>query len=194
MTNISTEEAQNFLDDIDRIRNTIIVNNIYRNSPPYFLIWGVFYLCLNLYIHFTKGMMWYVFFGLLATAIVLSKVVGQLQSKRSTEYTKVQSRREKLNERKSLLLFGLWIGFILVMSAFMSTADGKSQSTLISLYAAFTYAAVGLWFGYRWIVIGVVFAASTIFCHFFVQSDYYLWAGIIGCSTLVVSSLLMAKV
>lgn len=65
--------------------------------------------------------------------------------------------------------------------------------TFISILIAATYMILGLWFGYRLTVIGVVLAVLVVSAFFYTPTQFPLMVSILGGGALVLGGLWMRR-
>jgi len=163
----------------------------YTRSAPYMALAGLMWLVADLLLQFSalnKGLIWPVVSGL-GTVGFIALAVVQNRSPRIGS-----AAEERAKDAVFWRIMGLW----LVVFAFMAATftifpptDGAQSHTFIGVFFGCSYAALGLWLGWRLVATGVALVALSLFGFFEVHQYYLAYMGVIGGGGLMLSALWM---
>jgi len=120
--------------------------------------------------------------GLSLAGAVASIVVGHSQN----------VRRPGRSWRISMLFMIIWI-FTLALFAVLHPGSDLQVGAYFPLLFAAIYAAIGLWMGLRYILVGIFMAASTLGAFFFLREYFFHWMALVGGGSLLLTGFWMRR-
>lgn len=190
---LSREEAAAALTEIETAKTKASRLRGYRLGAPYALLWGALWIVANVTSHFSwqiGNQVWG--WGILATALA-SAAIGMRQGKDRSRMTEEERARWKRVGVKAITSNVLTIGFFIAFFSILAPFDQREYNAGFSLIAMFAYAQMGIWLGWRMLVIGAVGAAVILFAYFNIGETFNLWMGLGAGGALFLGGLWMWK-
>lgn len=191
--NLSREEAAAALGEIETAKVRATRLRGYRYGAPYAMLWGGLWIVANLTTHYSWKLgnqvwMW----GILVIALA-SAFIGMRQGKDRSRMTEEERAKWKSLGVKAIASNVLTIGFFIAFFSILAPFDVREYNAGISLIAMFAYALMGIWIGWRLLVIASVGAAVILFAYFRVGDAFNLWMGFGAGGALFLGGLWMWK-
>lgn len=191
---ISKEEAARALSEINSANKRTTSMQQYRYLSPHLILWGFIYLVANSLTQFNPS------HGMLAwntlpwLGAVGSMWIGYRSRKlRSASSTVTDAMQRQHGVRILLTMFALMAFFI---SAFcvLPNPDIKQANAFVSLFWGTYYMVVGIWLGWRMLVVGVLTMASILIAFFVMPEHYFLWMGLVTGSLLMLGGFWLRRI
>jgi hypothetical protein len=176
---ISREEANQALREIDRTTERVSELRCYRRAAPHLVVWGLVLLAANLATAWRPAAADRTWMILTLAGIAASVIIGAVGQWRARNMD--LTLRQRLMWRRFLLTFCAFIGYEV-----LSTLLFRGQSTVhafnaqMYLLVALGYVLMGTWSGSRIAWLGVLLAGATMFGVLVVPGYFALWMGLIG--------------
>jgi hypothetical protein len=160
----------------------------YDQSAPYCFIWGAVWLLgygAEALIPRTNpywvwlGWWW---LGLSLAGALASLAIGRRQN----------ARRSGKSWRMGALFLILWL-FTFALFAVLHPRNHLQIGAYFPLLFAAIYAAIGLWLGLRYILVGVFMAVVTLCAYFYLREYFFLWMALAGGGSLLLTGLWMRR-
>lgn len=183
---ISAQQAADALKEADAAERRSFEAYSYSQTAPYCFVWGVVWLLgygaqalapspLRMWL----GWWW---LGLSLVGALISILIGQAQN----------ARRPGRSWRIGILFLILWL-FTTALFAVFNPQNHLQVGAYFPLLFAAIYAAIGLWLGLRYILVGVFMAAATLGAYFFLREYFFHWMALVGGGSLLLTGLWMRK-
>ncbi|HKU63712.1 MAG TPA: hypothetical protein VJQ06_01515 [Rhizomicrobium sp.] len=156
----------------------------YDQSAPYCFLWGIVWLLgYGAQALFPPGpwLGWW-WMGLSMTGAVVSTVIGRRQN----------VRRPGKSWRTGVLFGIIWL-FTIALFAVLHPKNPLQIGAYFPLLFAAIYAALGLWMGLRYILVGVFMAVSTLGAYFYMREYFFHWMALVGGGSLLLTGLWMRR-
>jgi hypothetical protein len=153
----------------------------YNQSAPYCFIWGaVWLLGYGAQAVAPRNLQWQNWWWLALTiaGAVISMAIGRTQGRRNG----------MSGTRFGLLLVIIWL-FAAATFAVLAPRNGLQVGAFFPLLFAAIYAAIGLWLGLRYILVGAFMAAATLIAFFFLRDVFFFWMAVMGGGSLLLTGL-----
>jgi hypothetical protein len=188
--NVSRDEAQATLSQIEDVRQRTKKMVAYAGGDICFIVWGVIWFIGFLSTHFlgyrgttglTIGSIWLV---LVAIGIVVSIIV----EKRRAAVKSTIGKRIGVFWWLLYVYVYLWIGLLFPFIEVQGRAESVMFWNRIGAIAAtvpmFAYVVTGLWLEHFMVWLGLVVTALTVIGLFLLPSYFYIWMAVVGGGTL----------
>ena len=185
---ISAEQASNALKEAaaaeQRSRNAYS----YSQSAPHCFVWGVVWLlgygAEALIPHAHPGWPWLGWWwnGLTMAGAVVSILIGRRQN----------VRRPGMSWRIGALFGIMWVFTIALFAVLHPSHDFQVGAYFPLLFAAI-YAAMGLWMGLRYILVGVFMAVATLGAYYYLREYFFHWMALVGGGSLFLTGFWMRR-
>ena len=182
---VSKHEAAQALQDIDTAQQRTQTMLRYRAAAPHFLIWGGIWLVANCITAFRPA--------LGGTAWRTLVIVGSITS----IWLSIRSVKQRATCQQGWQIGAAWCAilvFFVASFAVLPHLNGKQANAYISLFWAFIYVLMGIWSGWRILVVGILTTASILVGYFMITTHYFLWMGLVTGSLLMLGGLWLRKV
>jgi hypothetical protein len=123
---------------------------------------------------------WWMGLGLMGA--VISVVIGRNQN----------ARRAGASWRMDALFLIVWL-FSAALFAMLHPSNGLQVGAYFPLLFAAIYAAIGLWMGLRYILVGVFMAVATLAAYFYLRDYFFHWMALVGGGSLLLTGLWMRR-
>jgi hypothetical protein len=179
---ISSEQAAEALKEAAAAeqRSRAVYN--YSQSAPFCFVWGGVWLLgygvealAPLVYPPGKWIGWW-WMGLTLAGATAGMLIGGRQA----------SRHGRSGWRYGALFLILWLFSIAVFAVLHPRSDLQVGAYFPLLFAAI-YAAMGLWMGLRYILVGVFMAVATLGAYFFLRDYFFLWMALVGGGSLILT-------
>lgn len=190
---ISRHDAAQALSEIEAARARTQSMQRYRRAAPYCVLWGIIWMIANTLVYAAPlyaGKIW----GCLSVLGALITLWLSVRSARSSAHSGTESSSRNRVITKTLAAWLLIIAYFTATFALLPHLSGRQINAFISLFWAFTYATLGLYLGWRLLVIGIVTVVSILVGYFFITAFFFLWMGLVSGSLLVLGGLWLRKV
>jgi hypothetical protein len=188
---ISKHEAAQALQDINAAQQRTHTMLGYRNAAPYCLLWG----CIRFTANFTTELLPTVERSIWNVMTPLGFIASIWLLKQARQRACVTPAEQGWKQQWRMAIAWLLIsGFIAATLMILAPHSGHQINAFISLFWAFLYALVGLWTGWRILVIGLLTATTVLIGYFGVINHFYLWMALAVDSLLIVGGLWLRKV
>jgi hypothetical protein len=185
---ISAEQAAQALKDADATARRSAEAYNYSKSAPYCFLWGIIWLLgYGAEALFPPGhpawtwLNWW-WSGLSITGAAISVAIGSTR----------KARRPGHSWRMTTLFLIIWL-FSIALFAVLHPKDSMQIGAFFPLLFAAIYAAIGLWMGLRYILVGVFMAAATLGAFFFLPAYFYHWMALVGGGSLLLTGYWMRQ-
>lgn len=190
---LSRDEAAAALGEIEAAKAKAARLRGYRLGAPYAMLWGALWIAANVTTYFSWQVgNWVWGLGILGISVA-SAFIGMTQGRDRRRMTDEERAKWAMLGRKALLANGLTIGFVVCLFSIMAPFDPREYNAGISLIAMFAYAQMGIWLGWRMLVISAVATAVILFAYFRVGDTFNLWMGLGAGGALFLGGLWMWK-
>ena len=179
---ISTEQAAEALKEAAIAEKRSRAAYSYSLSAPYFFIWGTVWLlgygaeALVPLQHLSRSWTGWSWLGLTFVGIVACIIVGRRQALRNGRPV----------WRIGALFLIIWL-YLLASFSVMHPHSEQQVGAYIPLLFAAVYAAIGLWLGLRYILVGAFMAAATLGAYFFLPEYFFFWMALVGGGSLILT-------
>jgi hypothetical protein len=192
---ISREEAAKALNEISSANKRVNSIQHYRHLSPHLILWGFIWLVANTVTELWPANAGSVWNGLSWAGVVTSMWIGY-RSKIRTSHPFAVNSAEAHGERgfRILLTMLTILGFFIATFAILPKLDLKQANAYISLFWGAYYMVVGIWTGFRMLLVGVLTTASILFAFFVIPQHYFLWMGLVTGSLLILGGIWLRKV
>ncbi len=158
-------------------------------AGPVLIWWGLIWIVMLGYAQFHEGVnrLWWVF--------VLAGFVGQVVIQKL--------RPPALKQAPDWRAVAFWLGIFLYAGLFvvllvpwsllnnLSPADSQMMDRKLTAYCSivpmFAYVIIGPWVSRFFVILGLLMTALILIGYFFVPAWFYLWIGVVGGGTLILS-------
>ncbi|MEP7359172.1 MAG: hypothetical protein ABI847_18115 [Anaerolineales bacterium] len=181
---ISAEQAADALKEVTAVERRSAEAYSYSRTAPYCFVWGVVWLLgygAQALVPAGQWLGWW-WMGLSLAGAAISIVLG------STE----NARRTGRSWRVGMLFLIIWL-FTACLFAVLHPKDSLQVGAYFPLLFSAIYAAIGLWLGLRYILVGVFMAAATLGAFFFLHEYFFHWMALVGGGSLLLTGLWMRQ-
>jgi hypothetical protein len=181
---ISAEQASQALKAAAAAEHRSRAAYSYSQSAPHCFVWGaVWFLgygaeALGPLAHLPGIWVGWWWMALTFAGAAASIVMGRRQA----------SRNGRPTWRFGSLFLIIWLYFFASFSVLHPHSDQEVGAFIPLLFAAI-YAAIGLWLGMRYILVGAFVAAATLGAYFFLREYFFFWMALVGGGSLVLTGL-----
>ena len=186
---ISREDAARALADSAATRSRTETLQGYRQFSPQLMIWGAIWIVANGLSDLLPAATNLIWSVLVCTGVVASMIAGAMTRGRHADVSPAgagQSWR--------------WGGSIAVVTLFFAAAfailppvSGAQSGAFISLFFAAAYMVLGLWSGWKILVVGLCMAALILVGYFSSAPHLQLWCGAIAGGAMVLGGWWMRR-
>ncbi len=192
---LSRDEARAALAAIDAISSETRRNIAGSCAGPILIWWGLIWIVMLGYAQFHSGpnRLWWVF--------ILAGFSGQVVLQ--------QVRPPLIKQAPNWRAAAFWLGIFVYAGLFLillepwdllqnlSSADSAMVDRKITAYLSivpmFAYVIIGPWVSRFFVGLGLLMTALILFGYYFVPNWFYLWVGLIGGGTLILSGIFIRK-
>ncbi|HJT43517.1 MAG TPA: hypothetical protein VJ750_08450 [Rhizomicrobium sp.] len=156
----------------------------YSQSAPYCFVWGIVLLLgygAQALIPAGPWLGWW-WIGLNSAGAAVSVLLGRIEN----------ARRPGRSWRIGVLFLILWL-FTAALFAVLHPSDPLQVGAYFPLLFAAIYAAIGLWMGLRYILVGVFTAVATLGAFFFLREYFFHWMALVGGGSLLLTGFWMRR-
>lgn len=178
---VTREEAESALRDINQARSQSQQLYGYQEASPYFLIWGVLWIfaaVLTTLISGRDGLIW---LTVDAVGVIACTYICVSSARR---YPGTNGFAYGLRYGATAAAYALFISATLVVFAPIS---GTQILTFIVMLISVTYVVMGLWFGLRYSLVGLVIGFLAVAGFFFAPAYLTLIAAGLGGGALILT-------
>jgi len=192
---ISRDEAARALSEIDGANKRASTMQHYRHLAPHLILWGFIWLVANSITELRPDIAPAVWNGLSWSGALLSMWIGY-RSKHRQSHPFATTSAEAHRERglRILLTMMTILGFFIATFCILPSLDMKQTNAYISLFWGAYYMIIGIWTGWRMLVVGILTAASILFAYFGLPEHYFLWMGLVTGSLLILGGIWLRKI
>jgi len=180
---LTSKEAAETLSDVERASRRSAQAFGYSKASPHLILWGLIwvvgYSATDLYPQFAN----FIWGGLIVIGTLAAFLIG-----------KANASRDTANVAKGpaigLRLFGsvaLILVFMGATYAIMGPIHGLQPAAFPALLIGTIYCGVGLWGALRFLVVGVLVIALTLFGYFALSEHFLLWMAFVGGGALILA-------
>lgn len=179
---ISTEQAAEALKEAAAAEHRSRAAYSYSQSAPYFFVWGTVWLlgysaeALVPLAHLSRSWVGWCWTGLSLAGAAACIVIGRRQA----------VRNGRPAWRIAVLFLIIWFYFFASFSVLPPHNEQQVGAYIPLLFAAI-YAAIGLWLGLRYILVGMFVAIATLGAYFFLRDYFFFWMALVGGGSLVLT-------
>jgi hypothetical protein len=101
-------------------------------------------------------------------------------------------RRSGRSWRMGALFMIIWI-FTIALFAVLHPRDDFQVGAYFPLLFAAIYAAIGLWVGLRYILVGIFVAVATLGAYFYLREYFFHWMALVGGGSLLLTGFWMRQ-
>jgi hypothetical protein len=154
----------------------------YSKGAPYFFVWGIVWLlgygaeALVPLAHLSRNWVGWWWTGLTIAGVAASLFIGRRQA----------SRNGRPAWRTAMLFLIIWLYFFASFSVLPPHSEQQVGAYIPLLFAAI-YAAIGLWLGLRYILVGIFMAVATLAAYFLLGDYFFFWMALVGGGSLVLT-------
>jgi hypothetical protein len=179
---ISTQQAAEALKEAAIAEKRSRSAYSYSQSAPHCFVWGaVWFLgygaeALMSMAHLPGIWVGWWWMALSFAGAAASIVIGRGQS----------ARNGRPSWRFGVLFLIIWLYFFASFSVMHPHSEQQVGAYIPLLFAAI-YAAIGLWLGLRYILVGAFMAAATLGAYFFLRDYFFFWMALVGGGSLILT-------
>ncbi len=179
---ISAEQASEALKDVAITEKRSRAAYSYSLSAPHCFVWGaVWFLgygaeAIAPQAHLPASWAGWWWMAVTIAGAAASTVVGRRRA----------VRQGRPAWRFGALFLIIWLYFS-ASFAVMHPRDDLQIGAYIPLLFAAIYAAIGLWLGLRYILVGIFMAAATLGAYFFLREYFFFWMALAGGGSLILT-------
>ena len=184
--NISRDEAAKALAEVDAAAGQARRLVGYNYASPFFILWGAAWLIADLFTQFAPRLtlVWPI---TSLTCMALCGVIILVQSIRDRRVGRPSNWRAGL----TAMFGGIFLGCLFLV---LWPLHGKQVHSVFGLAYGAAYAVLGLWIGWRLVVLGVIAGALTLFAFYAVDQWYPLFMGVVVGGGMLLGGLWLRKV
>lgn len=166
---ITQKDAEAALNSVEEAKDRLNILASYRHGAPYFVLWGLVWFFAYMACDFLPdrvGIIW-----------ALGDVIG---IGGSVALGVLRPRRRGRFEWR-------WFAEIAVLAVFagsvlsiMRPANPEGFAAFFSLLFGLLYMVIGLWFGMRLFLAGLVVTLAAVGGYFLLKEHYYAWLAVFG--------------
>ncbi len=183
---ITAEQAADALKEVAAAERRSFEAYSYSQSAPYCFVWGVVWLlgygAQALAPAPTRMWLGWWWLALSITAAIISVLIGQRQN----------AGRPGRAWRMGMLVVILWL-FNFALFSVLKPQNYLQVGVYYPLLFGSIYAAIGLWLGLRYILVGIFMAASALIAYFYLPDYFFHWMALVGGGSLLLTGLWMRK-
>jgi hypothetical protein len=185
---ISAQQASNALKEAAAAERRSADAFNYSQSAPHCFVWGVVWLlgygAEALIPPAHPGWTWlgWWWVGLSLAGAAASAAIGRGQG----------ISRPGKSWRMSVLFLIVWL-FTGALFAVLHPQSDLQVGAYFPLLFAAIYAAIGLWMGLRYILVGVFMAVATLGAYFYLREYFFHWMALVGGGSLLLTGLWMRQ-
>jgi hypothetical protein len=181
---LTSKEAAETLSDVERASRRSAQAFGYRKASPHLILWGAIWV-----VGYTGTDLWPVYSDWIWGLLVLAGCVGGLLIGRHTAAGNTGPYAWRM-----FALIGIILVFISATYSIMRPTYGSQLAAFPALLTGTVYMAVGLWFGLRYVVAGLLVIALTLGGFFFLHEHMMLWMAFVGGSAMMLAGLWFRQV
>jgi hypothetical protein len=181
---ISAEQAADALKEVHAAERRSAEAYSYSLSAPYCFVWGTVWLLgygAEALIPAGSWLGWW-WMGLSMAGAAASVMIGRIQN----------ARRPGQSWRTGMLFLIIWLFTVALFAVLHPRAPLQVGAYFPLLFAAI-YAAIGLWLGLRYILIGMFMAAATLGAFFLLREYFFHWMALVGGGSLLLTGYWMRQ-
>ena len=186
---ISSEQAAEALKQVAAAEQRSRAAYNYSQSAPFCFVWGGVWLLgygaealAPLVYPPGKWIGWW-WMGLTIAGVAAGMLIGHRQA----------LRHGRSGWRYGALVLIIWLYFLSSFSV-LHPHNSQQVGAYIPLLFAAIYAAIGLWLGLRYILVGAFMAAATLGAYFFLRDYFFLWMALVGGGSLILTGFWLRRV
>ena len=177
---LSSEEAAQALHEIETTQSRSSTLRRYQDGAPHLLLWAVLWAVgygMTFFASARATAIWAVVVGvgLAAGVALLFRTKGAAWAWRY------------------LAAFGVLAVFCVATVLVLHPVHDRRVGAFVPLVVATAYVLGGLWWGSRFIIVGIVLAALTLGGYFMLREYFPLWMALVGGVTLLLSGLWLRR-
>jgi len=181
---LSAEQAAQALKEAHAAERRSAEAYSYSQTAPYCFVWGIVWLLgygAQALIPAGTWLGWW-WMGLSLAGAVASVVIGRSQN----------IRRPGKSWRMGVLFLIIWLFTAALFTVLHPKSELQIGAYFPLLFAAI-YAAIGLWLGLRYILVGVFMAVATLGAFFFLREYFFHWMALVGGGSLLLTGFWMRQ-
>ena len=185
---LSPDQATSVLHDIAAVENRSQRAFAYREASPHLMLWGVLWAVGYGATAVTLRHRMAIWIATLAIGIGAGFLIG-LRAAVQRDARAVARPRWRFG--------GIWligVAFIAAAFAVMWPCSPRQVGAFIPLVVAAAYAALGLWCGIRFVLIGAILAVLTLGGFFLLPTQFALWMAAVGGGALALGGTWLRQV
>jgi hypothetical protein len=161
----------------------------YAKASPHCFIWGIVWLlgygaeALVPLVHPPGPWIGWWWMTLTLAGVATSIWIGRRQ----------RARNGQPNWRMAALFTIIWL-YQFATFAVLHPHDSLQVGAAIPLLTAAIYAAVGLWLGLRYILVGAFVALATLAGYFLLRDYFLLWMALVGGGALILTGFWLRRI
>lgn len=191
---ISREEAARALSEIDSANKRTASMQQYRHLSPHLILWGFIYLVANSLTQFSPANGMLAWNTLPWLGAVGSMVIGYRSRKLHLPSTQVTNAMQRQHSLRIVLTMLAVMAFFISSFCVLPNPDIKQANAFVSLFWGAYYMVVGIWLGWRMLVVGVLTMSSILIAFFAIPEHYFLWMGLVTGSLLMLGGFWLRRV
>lgn len=177
--NISQEEAQDSLNQIEVVSSRMRRNIVASYASPLLILWGLVWIAAFVGTHFFLAWAWYIWMSLDIIGVAGTFLICRHQYRSATP-TKI-SAAKKIGWR----IFWFWalLGiYIFIWLSILHPVSGLQTNAFLCTVIMFAYIAIGLWFeSFFMIWLALAVTAITLLGLYLIPHSFYcLWMALAG--------------
>ena len=184
---ITAEQAADVLKEVATTERRSAEAYSYSQTAPHCFVWGA---------------VWFLGYGAEALAPIAHPqwmwlgwwwlALSMSGALASTRIGVQQGSRRNSNACRMTALFAIMWLFTLALFQIMHARELQIAAYFPLAFSAI-YAAIGLWLGLRYILVGIFMAVSTLGAYYFLREHFLLWMALVGGGSLLLTGLWMRK-
>lgn len=185
---MDSAEAASVLKEVAATQKRSAEAYSYSQSAPYRFVWGAVWLlgygaeALAPRIHSAWVWLGWWWLALSLAGAAASIVIGRLQGRRNG----------RSGWRFGALFLILWL-FVFFSFAILHPHSDRQVGAFFPLLFSAIYAAIGLWMGLRYILVGVFMAAASLGGYFWLGDLFFGWMALAGGGALLLTGLWLRR-
>jgi len=186
--NISNEEAQNSLDQIQAVLSHTRKAIASSYASPLLILWGLIWIAGFLGTHFFLAWAWHIWMGLGGTGSIVTLWVSR-QQLHFANPIKIPAA-ENIGWR----IFWFWsllFAYMFIWLSILMPRNGIQLNAFMCTAIMFAYIVTGLWFkSYYMLWLGIVVTCITLVGFYLIPPGYYcLWMAAMGGGAFLITGL-----
>jgi hypothetical protein len=182
---IGSQEAAATLQDIDATGRRSAELYSYSLSAPYCFIWGAVWLIgyggEALLPRALTGWLW-----------LAAEVAGFALTMHVSIRQAARGRGRRGGWRIGVLFAILWL-FTWALFAVLHPVNDYQIGVYFPLLFSAIYAAIGLWLGLRYVLVGAFMAVATLGAYFFLREYFFAWMALAGGGSLLLTGVWLQR-